>query len=1184
MAKQQHKILQFHGGSNNKFDPRDIGEDQNVTAQLSVRNPGRLVMEGAGLTPYTPSQINGKTINDITGTQGFKRGYGLFSFSHDFDMETTADGSPDEIATEFIVTNDGVDIDIFDPNKSTAAWRDAQFTLGSRTSTVQPEYYNVDGGLRACDSNFGVTSTALLINMGSGVTKNDITLTHDSGTINAGSTIQINQEIMYVVTSPSSTTITVIRGYANTKITTHADDSIIYYVNVPKYFGHIKEDRLFEAATSNSINTWVEDVQTPQPPNNTRKSDGTAATLASSAGIQSLRVYDIIEGSTTNYPTESEKVVLEFGQRKTTIGITQVEASDGIITITCGDTHGLAVGEEILISNTNSTINSIKGKQIIETIDAANNKFTINIEDYDTSDVLDFVETNKISDISDWDDLTATTPNTVSVDVGDTDLPTSGQFYIQIKDQTGVPAFNGVYLATAIDNNTCSFVNASHALAGDGNNTGTVQQLIGTITVIGEDAIDEDLKRKWNFAMSFTYDGPGQEVQESLLTMGHSIVPSTLSSGVSNLMNDSGGINNSVTEIGVDDASVFTVDESVIMIGTEQMLVTGADTGASPQHIDVTRGYNNTTKATHSDDAPIFLVQELSPTATVDWTNFTTAPNCVIKSVYDYGVDEKSWNPRINGFKIYMKDVTDGDSSQEFRLFANVNLNKGTYQILAADDSELILEQPATSAIATITSGTTLKIKPIDTYLSENLFTEQTVIDAQYKAVTVVGRRAYIGNIKQSGRTYPDRMIRTAINKFDTFPETNFIDVAVGDGDEIIALHSFGDRLLQFKKKKVFVINVGGESEFLEAEYSNAGCRHRASIVRTHNGIAWINSYGLWFFDGQNVVNLTEFVQDEGYAVTGVSNELIGYEKKTNRLFFTPGYLSGMTSAWYIYDLSLKAYQSFHRGSIFPYSGSGGDNYFTNFINDASGDLVFGYVDGASSTKTELNFFKWDNDDNGHQMEPYSPFNALWLSKDMDFGSPAVDKKIYKVYVTYKSTGASGVVMKYGTNASTTQTSTFTEPASSGMTGYTTAAGFAATSGWATVELKPTSSISNVKSFQIAFFENPEFSGTATGGNGTTIVLASSHSGVNTSTTDNAYNGNNIYIYDGDGRFNSRKITDYDGDGGETGTALTVTFSSLTDKGYASSAASGSKYIMRSMDPDFEINDITIVYRIKRVK
>jgi hypothetical protein len=92
------------------------------------------------------------------------------------------------------------------------------------------------------------------------------------------------------------------------------------------------------------------------------------------------------------------------------------------------------------------------------------------------------------------------------------------------------------------------------------------------------------------------------------------------------------------------------------------------------------------------------------------------------------------------------------------------------------------------------------------------------------------------------------------------------------------------------------------------------------------------------------------------------------------------------------------------------------------------------------------------------------------------------------------------------------------------------------------------------------------------------LVLASSHSGADTSTTDDAYNGNNIYIYDGSGRFNSKKITDY------TGGTLTVTFSSLTDKGYGNAAASGSKYIMRSMDPDFEINDITIVYRIKRVK
>ena len=145
--------------------------------------------------------------------------------------------------------------------------------------------------------------------------------------------------------------------------------------------------------------------------------------------------------------------------------------------------------------------------------------------------------------------------------------------------------------------------------------------------------------------MSFTYDGPAQEVQESLLTNGHSVVLSTQANGIaSNLMDDSGGINDSVEEIGVDDASVFTINESVIMIGAEQMLVTGVDTGATPQHIDVTRAYNGSTAGSHSDDAPIYLISELTPTSTIDWTNFIGAPQCVIKTVYNTGVDEKTWN------------------------------------------------------------------------------------------------------------------------------------------------------------------------------------------------------------------------------------------------------------------------------------------------------------------------------------------------------------------------------------------------------------------------------------------------------------------------------------------------------------------------------------------------------------
>ena len=1317
MPKQEYKILEFHGGTNNKFDPRDIADNQNAFSALSVRNPGRLVVEGDAKNLYDKTDINGATITDITSASGgFERGYGLFSFSHDYSMEST----PTEVDTDFVVINDDVGIDIYDANQTSDEWQNDKFKVGSRTGAVKPEYYNVDGALRVCDSNFLVTDVG--INTDLAITKNDVKIgIANSAAILAGAIIQINQEIMYVTAGGDSGAvdeITVIRGFANTKITSHLTNQDIYFVNVPKYFGHIKQDRLFECDTSNSVNTWVEAIQTPQPPNNTRKSDGVTGTLASSAGIQSLRIYDEITASTTNIPAESEKVVLEFGEGKPNIGITQVEAdSNGVVTITCGDTHGLAVGEEILISNTNSAINSIRGTQIVETVDAANFKFTINIEDYDTSDVLDFVESDKISSITDWADLDATTPNTISVDVGDTDLPTSGQFYIQIKDQTGVPAFNGVYLATAIDNNTCSFVNSSHGSADSGNNTGTVQQLIGTITVVGEDAIDEGLKRKWNFGMSFTYDGPAQEVQESLLTQGYKITASTQASGASNLTNiadgselvqdggdpnpadsnwatlnsdgsgaaqwssadppvyqdgEEGSLINTLTgdaidagkrysltftvgtatlnlAIGGGDLSGTTADETfvaatnyaagthtvtfqasadrthlwftattaseangtiddvslknsgygsgdtsivvddgdgvlavndVIMIGAEQMLIEGV----SSNTLTVKRGYNGSTAAHFANNSQIYLVEELSQAATVDWTNFTVAPKCVIKSVYGYGTDEKSWNARINGFKIYMRDVTDGDASKEWRLFSHVNFNKGTYTIFAADDSELILEQPETSAIATLTTGTNIKIKPIDTYLSENLFTEQTIIDAQYKVAEVVGRRVYIGNIKQGGRTYPDRMLRSPVNKFDTFPETNFIDVAVGDGDKITALKSFGDRLLQYKKDKVYVINTSGESEVLESEYPNAGVVLPSQVVKTNLGIAWINPSGLWFFDGQSIENLTRNIEINKYPDHTTSIGIIGFDKYANRLIYTPNMAAALGSVWYMYDLQLKAYQRHYFGDLFPYSESGVNNY-TNMVTDSDGNLVIGYVDSA--TPTELNFYQWNNSASDGGVGAISG-QKLWQSKDIDLASPAVNKKIYKVYVTYKCSGHSGAKMTYATDGSGDFSGTFAASTNYNAESFSTngtRTGFKNTNGaWAVAELKPSSSINNVKSIQLLIDFIFIASGTAqTGGGTSSIKLAAG-----ASATAGIYNDYNIFLYSGQARYNSGLIengtngTTYSPDGSSR---VATVLSTFTDKGYGNDANSTStKYILGSLAPDFEINDITVVYRVKKIK
>ena len=59
MAKQEYKILEFHGGTNSKSDPRDITENQNAFSQMSVDNPGRLVVEGSALSLYSKTDLNG---------------------------------------------------------------------------------------------------------------------------------------------------------------------------------------------------------------------------------------------------------------------------------------------------------------------------------------------------------------------------------------------------------------------------------------------------------------------------------------------------------------------------------------------------------------------------------------------------------------------------------------------------------------------------------------------------------------------------------------------------------------------------------------------------------------------------------------------------------------------------------------------------------------------------------------------------------------------------------------------------------------------------------------------------------------------------------------------------------------------------------------------------------------------
>ena len=148
----------------------------------------------------------------------------------------------------------------------------------------------------------------------------------------------------------------------------------------------------------------------------------------------------------------------------------------------------------------------------------------------------------------------------------------------------------------------------------------------------------------------------------------------------------------------------------------------------------------------------------------------------------------------------------------------------------------------------------------------------------------------------------------------------------------------------------------------------------------------------------------------------------------------------------HIYDFVLRAWMK--GSSKIPITTN-----MTNFVLDGNQDLL--YLSNTDSDRVTWN------------PEAASSTAFVYQTKDIDFGEPGVRKKIYKVYITYKTGGATNVAVKYDVDGGTAFTKTFQD-------GTNFASNILANAGsgaWTQAILKPsTSSEANNKySFALKF-------------------------------------------------------------------------------------------------------------------
>ena len=456
--------------------------------------------------------------------------------------------------------------------------------------------------------------------------------------------------------------------------------------------------------------------------------------------------------------------------------------------------------------------------------------------------------------------------------------------------------------------------------------------------------------------------------------------------------------------------------------------------------------------------------------------------------------------------KYYMKDT----NSDIWYLQFYVNLEKmQIYSTTSNYKTNGIKNYTNQCYTFTIPRERILNFNEVDSYESQTLLPDTlkaSELVCDYKTSIVANSRLYVGNIRQDGQIFPDRMIKSPVGKYNILPKSNFIDVAINDGDEITALEYYKDKIIQFKKNKVFVINTSGDYEFLEDTFDNIGIEYPYQTTKTPYGVVWANQSGLHLYNGENLVNLIQnkIPNNSKDSLIGGNywrfdndpdsgfKPLVGYDSLTKDIVVKLGVTTLANQAipdGYIYNLESESMYMTYK-AFAGVAKNANNPYFSNFSSDSKGNLIsYAY---ANSSEASINYgindiLKWQHTEGndidlstqkGAPSNERNATNVYASTKDFTFGNITSRNKIYKVYITYKSEDKDGsatdskILIKYNTNGAS---GSFTETFSDNSTNYSASTGFASAENWTTAILKPSSSINNIYSiqFQLSYTAAP---------------------------------------------------------------------------------------------------------------
>ena len=367
--------------------------------------------------------------------------------------------------------------------------------------------------------------------------------------------------------------------------------------------------------------------------------------------------------------------------------------------------------------------------------------------------------------------------------------------------------------------------------------------------------------------------------------------------------------------------------------------------------------------------------------------------------------------PRQTGINFYWARRKNGEIGQKYLLF-EVDFEKG-YRKGGDDTWNIFYEKTQTGgsffyvsnqfshrSANTISSiNTQMQEMPEDEPYVEKANTAIGRAGTGYKTSTIVNRRAYVGNVgyyddKTDSTAFikvaNDTVFKSPVNQFDYFPLDNKIDVEINDGDDIIKLASVGDKLLEFKRNTLYVINCSRDIEYLEAKLKHKGVEKDYHVVEGEGFVAWMNRFGAYVYDGNQVENILFNAMGQ----KRLANWETAYYHDDNVLGYLPHkqtlFIGNKNGKVIMYDLKATAWQ--YSSNRFP------TNNISNMVTTKDGNLYW-----YENENNVMKLHKWDDTPASLTL---SDGTVILQTKDFTMDAPDVRKKIHSIYINYKIAGS----------------------------------------------------------------------------------------------------------------------------------------------------------------------------------